>query len=214
MPTKQPSEIWFSDIHERLLKKDPIAPAELIEITLDLLVKKLTYKFCRLNDADIIHDAVEDALLNYVKRPEQYNPSKRGLFGYLLMASEGDLKNALAKNNRELIKETKYYKFVELPKLAGNIVIENKSKLIPDPETLSKTQQLLDKPLDDYSTIFQDPKDIAFVELLQRGERSTAEFAKVLGIENKPIEVQRKEVKKSKDRIKKRLERSGDAFSE
>jgi hypothetical protein len=64
--------------------------------------------------------------------------------------------------------------------------------------------------LDNYSTILQDPKDIAFVELLQRGERSTAAFAKVLGLDKMPVEVQRKEVKKTKDRIKKRLERSGD----
>jgi RNA polymerase sigma-70 factor (ECF subfamily) len=212
MSAEQPTEIWFNEIHERLLKKDPIASAELVENTLDLLVRKLTYKFCRLNDLDIIHDAVVDALLNYVKRPEQFNPSKRGLFGYLLMAAEGDLKNALAKNYRVINKETKYYQSVELSKLSGNIDVENKPS--PDQETLRKPKHALVRRLDDYSTTLQDPKDIAFVELLQRGERSTTVFAKVLGIDKLPVEVQRKEVKKTKDRIKKRLERSGDVCRE
>ncbi len=214
MPTEQHTEKWFSEIHERLLKKDPIAPAELIENTIDLLVKKLTYKYCQLNDLDFIHDAVVDALLNYVKRPEQFNPSKRGLFGYLLMAAEGDLKNAIAKNYRVINKETKYYQSVELSKLTGNIDIDNNSKFIHGQVTLSKPRHALDKLPDDYNKLFKDSKDIAFIELLQRGERSTASFAKILGIEKMPIEVQRKEVKKTKDRIKKRLERSGDIFIE
>lgn len=212
MSAEQPTEEWFNEIHKRLLRKDPIASAELIENTLALLVRKLTYKFCRLNDVDFIHDAVVDALLNYIKRPEQFNPSKRGLFGYLQMAAEGDLKNAIAKHNRVVNKETKYYQSVELSRLSGNRDIENKH--IVNQETLSISQQTLDRLVDNGRAIFENPKDIAFVELMKRGERSTTVYAKVLGIDKMSIEMQRKEVKKAKDRIKKYLERSGDASRE
>jgi RNA polymerase sigma-70 factor (ECF subfamily) len=44
------------------------------------------------------------------------------------------------------------------------------------------------------------------------GERKTEAFAKVLEIESKSPEEQRREVKRHKDRIQKRLERYGKAI--
>ena len=47
------------------------------------------------------------------------------------------------------------------------------------------------------------------VDLILDGERSTAAFAVVLGIENLAIDEQRLQVKRHKDRLKKRLREHG-----
>jgi hypothetical protein len=44
--------------------------------------------------------------------------------------------------------------------------------------------------------------------LLADGERSTAAFARVLGLTDSPEDEQRREVKRVKDRIKRRLQRA------
>lgn len=100
-----PTEEWLNEIHERLLADDPIAPAELAENILDILTKKLSAKYYYLNDPVLVIDAASDAILGYIKNPRQFNPSKRRLLGYLQMAAEGDLKNALSKISRRHKKE-------------------------------------------------------------------------------------------------------------
>ena len=61
------------------------------------------------------------------------------------------------------------------------------------------------KVQDEIDELFDDPKDRRMVELILDGERSTEAFAAVLGLESLPIEQQRSEVKRNKDRLKKRL---------
>jgi hypothetical protein len=51
--------------------------------------------------------------------------------------------------------------------------------------------------------------DRRVLRLMVDGERRTAVFAAVLGLDGQPAEAQRREVKRAKDRIKKRLERAG-----
>jgi hypothetical protein len=57
--------------------------------------------------------------------------------------------------------------------------------------------------------LLQDSKDRQILSLRLQGERRTEVFAAVLGISNLPIEVQRREVKRTKDRIDKILRRQG-----
>jgi len=45
------------------------------------------------------------------------------------------------------------------------------------------------------------------VELIVDGERRTERFARVLGLQDRPREEQAREVKRAKDRVKKRLQR-------
>jgi hypothetical protein len=199
-----PTEEWFSQIHKRLLAKDPIAPADLAENVLDGLINKLSSKYYYLNDPDIIVDSVSDALLSYIKNPEQFKPSKRGLLGYLQMAAEGDLKNALSKASRRHKKEC-VTDDVELTLLGGNISLR---KGYDQNETfLSDDEYKLEKLYGTIGTLFKDPKDLQMAELILKGERFTASFAKVLGLEKESITVQKCEVKRNKDRIKKRIER-------
>jgi hypothetical protein len=52
------------------------------------------------------------------------------------------------------------------------------------------------------------PQEEKVLELMRRKERRTAVYAAALGIVDHPAHVQRREVKKMKDRLSKRLERA------
>lgn len=192
---------WQSKIHERLLAGDVTAPAELAEGLIGPLLQRLTKKYPKLRDPDLLYDAVTDALMNYIKRPTQFDPVKRGLMGFLVMAAEGDLLNALAKDKRRRQKEIPL-EDVELRVAAGNSEVE---------EGNSETEPKRRKLREELPQIFGDPKDLALVELIIAGERATVAFVKVLELQHLPADQQRREVKRHKDRLKKRLERYGKA---
>ena len=54
-----------------------------------------------------------------------------------------------------------------------------------------------------------DPRDRQILALRLQGERRTEAFAEILGLSYLPIEAQRREVKRAKDRIDKILRRHG-----
>jgi RNA polymerase sigma-70 factor (ECF subfamily) len=58
-------------------------------------------------------------------------------------------------------------------------------------------------------SLLQDPTDRQILALRLQGERRTEAFAELLGISHLPIGVQRREVKRAKDRIDKILRRKG-----
>lgn len=192
---------WQREIHERLLAEDVTAPAELVETLLVLILDRLTRKYPKLSDPDLLPDAVTDALMSYIKRPAQFDPSKRSLIGFLFMAAEGDLCNALAKEKRRHQKEIPLEN-VELEVVVGNSEIEEGNSAT-EPER-EKLRQALPR-------IFGNPKDLIMVELMISGERTTEAFVKVLELRHLPADQQRREVKRHKDRLKKRLERYGKA---
>jgi len=196
-----PSEDWYREIHERLLANDPTAPAELAENVLDKLVRGLTIKYHHLGDREIIYDAATDAFISYIKNPNQFNPSKRGLWGYLQMAAEGELLNYLAKSKRREQKEI-LSEDVELTVHGGNIRIGK--GIVNDLSDVRHSHKEVHKVIDE---LFRNEKDKKMAMLILQGERSTKEFVRILGVESKSIEKQRQIVKRHKDRLKKRIER-------
>jgi len=194
------SEDWYREIHERLLAADPVAPTELAEAVWKPLVRKLENRHPRLRESDFLRDAASDALISYIKQPTQFDPAKRGLFGFLVMAAEGDLRNALAKTTRRKQREIS----VEDVELAG---AGGKERLdAPDLDTRLEVERMRGR----IGELFKDPRDREAVELLIEGERSTEAFAKVWGLERLSAKEQASQVKRYKDRIKKMLDRHGE----
>jgi RNA polymerase sigma-70 factor, ECF subfamily len=192
---------WQREIHERLLAEDVTAPAELAEALLEPLLQRLARKYPQLPDPALLYDAVTDALMSYIRRPAQFDPARRGLIGFLVMAADGDLRNALAKEKRRRQKETSL-EVVELGVVAGNNKVEEGNS---EAETeREKLRQALPR-------LFVNPQDLMVVEMMMSGERTTAAFVEVLQLRHLPVEQQRREVKRHKDRLKKRLERYGKA---
>jgi hypothetical protein len=67
----------------------------------------------------------------------------------------------------------------------------------------------LHRQQEEMMSLLQDPKDRQILVLRLQGERRTGAFAEILGISHLPIETQRREVKRAKDRIDKTLRRQG-----
>jgi hypothetical protein len=195
-----PTREWYDIIHNRLLDCDPTAPAELVQNVLDHLVKRLTQTYYYISDSELITDAVTDALISYVKNPNQFNSTKRGLLGYLEMAAEGDLKNALAKARRRQEKETPT-EDVELVASVRNIGEE------PGADEIYEHSEMVSQLMKMLGDIFVDPIDRRAAELILEGERSAARFGELYGLQDLRASEQRREVKRRKDRIKKRIER-------
>ncbi len=86
-------------LHERLLAGDPLSTADLFFHFAPKLRRRLAAKFAT-TDPELIEEAISETLLDYFLRPERYDPSRRSLRGYLVMAAERDLLNLRDQNRR------------------------------------------------------------------------------------------------------------------
>ncbi len=188
------------DLHHRLLEADSTAPADLFEIFLPYLLTELARKYPN-EDTDLIWDAVSDAAAKYIEKPQIYDPTGKNLHNFLKMAAEGDLLNALARQKRHFARNQPLDD-VALSTLAGNINIE--SEFIFKQEFMEKLQN---RQKLNHKVAADNPLDQQLMLLLQRGERHTSEWARVLEIAHLPKEEQEIIVKKHKDRLKLRQKR-------
>lgn len=186
-------------LHGRLLDDDPIAPAEFAEGALDPLIVRLKQKWPALADEHQVIDAATNAILTVIKKPDKYDPEKSSLEGYLLMIADRDLKNNWAKQKRQAKRESPL-EIVELASLP-----RNKSH-----EDAVISRRRVEQLIPELRKAFPASRDQQLLKLLVDGVRQTPEYARVLGVTHLPIEEQRREVKKAKDRIKKRLARLGE----
>ncbi len=198
-----PTEAWYRQVHQRLLRGDPIASAECAHAVIGPITRRLEARFPNLRGSDLLVDAVTDAVFSYLRRPEQYDPARRGLLGFLAMAAEGDLKNALAKQHRREVIEVSLGD-VDLEAVAGN--------RIGGPGGDPTREVDLEELRRGVDALFDDPRDRQIAELVLDGERSTEQFARLLGLQSLRADEQRREVKRHKDRIKKRLDRYGQSI--
>jgi RNA polymerase sigma-70 factor, ECF subfamily len=197
----------LEEIDRRLRDGDPTAPSDLAELVLDPLARSLRARFPDLEDPSLVDDAVADTVLNYAERPDQFDPSKRGLFGYLAMSARGDLMNALAAVRRRRGREASL-DVVELP-----LERRNKASMEREPSATFEDQVISDlasqRMMARVREAVETPEDAKVLQLMIDGERGTDRFAQVLGLEGLTADERRREVKRHKDRLKKRLERLG-----
>lgn len=188
----------FLELHQRLLNGDRTASEEVASKLLSRLAEKIGRKFPR-TDKHIVWDGATDAILDYCARPDQFNAA-RGvpLDRFLSMVAWRNVANAVRGEVRRKARERKVGQAegeatVELEGPAGNLLRE-------ETERYRRQRSQLMKRLKDH-------KDQKILELRMQGERRTEAFAKILGISHLPADVQRREVKRAKDRIDKALRR-------
>lgn len=161
------------------------------------------------NNTDYQHnvvcaDAAWDALNSYLKNPAQYKPDLSNalpLFKYLLMSARGDRKNILAHDRKH--------------EQVGSLFVDNHDGL-PEYEIDiaaidNVEQEIIDavSPIwDQIDQLLPDPRDRKLVRMMMDGIRESEAYAEVLEISHFSPEDQAHEVKKHKDRIKKRVQRS------
>jgi hypothetical protein len=190
-------------LHQRLLNGDVTAPAEIAELFMPVIIGKLHRGYPALDDPHLVDTAVEDALMNYFARPEQYDPAKLSLAGYLRMSANGDLLNLL-KRAKKIQKQQSLSEYVELED--GSVEHGVKVQDDFDLEALvlahhSPVWQML-------SDLLPDPVDQEIVLMMMECVRETSAYASVLGISDCSPKEQAQVVKRHKDRIKRKLQRN------
>jgi RNA polymerase sigma-70 factor (ECF subfamily) len=200
-------------LHRRLVDGDVTASADLATKFLDPLIDWLVEKNSSKVPKDICIEAAEDALIALVKSPRSFNPDRgMRLFAYLRMSAQGDLRNILRREGRQRQREMGF-RNVELSRRAGKYLAEDgdQLRLLEIQEESARVTEQVVSP----ARHGLPEAELRALDLMLEGERKTAVFAEVLGISHLPKKVQRAQVKRLKDKLKKRLERgaSGDGQS-
>jgi hypothetical protein len=216
-----PSRELLDALHLRLVSGDNTATSEVANLVLGPVVQGLRRRagallqgFGRTVREDLIVEAAEDAYLSYVKRPQQYAPQKApgGLLRYLIMSAHGDLLNALPSAARH--RHVAPLSLVELQAQARNTrltLVGGAAGDLGNPDERLDAQARaaeLDAQLAAQEALMETEAERKVLRHMAVGERSTTVFAHDLGLATLPPVEQQREVKRVKDKIKKRLERA------
>jgi len=188
-------------LHRRLVEGDPTASEEAARLLLEPLTSVTQRAFPRL-DAQVIADAVVDALLEYFVGPER--AQERGvehIQAYLQRAAWRNAANQYRGSKRRKFREQNWLQQSDVPDVEvssplGTLIEEE------DAQAQSAKEASL-------MSLLPDDSDRLILRLRLAGERSTEAFARALGVDNLTIHEQRKLVKQAKDRIDKFLRRHG-----
>jgi RNA polymerase sigma-70 factor (ECF subfamily) len=192
-------------LHERILRDDPVAFAELCELALPQLISFLEAQFPQ-HDAHLHETTAIDSLLAYRKKSKQFDSQRLPLFAYLRMAVRRDMLNAIDKMKRH---EQRLIS-IDAPVAQSHLIAqaENDDFLDLDEWLFQHTdlssQQILAALDSELSAM-----DREILYLMLDGVRERERFVAVMGIGQKDGLEQRREVKRAKDRILKKLRRFG-----
>lgn len=186
------------ELLELLKSGDDLALVRLCDDYYDKVYTSLCrfYATMHREEPTLLADVVTDTFLKFSRNPWSYKPEKLSLERFLLMDAEGDLKNEWSKRKRQ---SKKWGNHVELSENIGN------REETPLENMIQKEQAtVLDKLLEE---LFPVEPDFGLAQLMLAGERRTEEYARLLQIEHLDLEQQRREVKRTKDRLDKVIRR-------
>lgn len=189
-------------LHLRLIAGDKAALDECVVRWLPELVQRLTYRnpSVAARDDQLLASAALDALFDYTLEPHKYDPERSSLGYYLFNAAQKDLINALAREKTQS-RQASSINLVEFS-------LPDRNNLENDTVERVDAAALMEHVMEEIT----DPLDRRMLALMLQGERTTAAYATVLGIEDLPDHEQKVIVKRHKDRISKRLERLGESI--
>lgn len=186
----------LNSLYSRLVSGDPTASADLIECLYGPLIGHAIKKHGKFGmDRDRAADLALDVLVSLIEHPNQYDPSKGNIFGYLCMAIDGDAIN----RGRDLGNRKQIFSayVVEVQEIGGNTYETS-------PETRIDAMGILDKHLNE---IVSEEGDMEVLRLILQEEREYEVYAAALQLTTRSADERAKEVKRRKDRIEKRLKR-------
>jgi hypothetical protein len=195
------------DLHRRLVDGDLVASSELANAYWASLNASLIETNSRAISQQLIAEAAGNAIICLIKNPKGFDASRNSaglpLFAYLRLAAQRDLKNILKREARHWHGHVRL-ETVELSPLAGKYLGRNE-----DPSEPLQLQEEVEKGREILCSVREGLSDgeRQALEMMLQGERKTAAFARILGIERLPKKEQQAEVKRMKDKLKKRIER-------
>lgn len=193
-------------IHKLILAKDSLALAKLYKLYTNPILYTLVSwapKYAHMDRA-LINEAINEAFFSYSKNPSTYNPDKKTLLSFLVMAAKRDFLNILEREKKHTIGKQELPEDVELEEKIWNSSIGNKHT----PESQLITKQVKEALVTELALYFNSETDIEMAKLVLLKVRETEKFSEILEIENLTKEEQQSEIKRHKDRIKKILERN------
>jgi hypothetical protein len=192
-------------LHRRLMDRDPTAPADLATMFLDQLISWLLEHNRSSIPEEMCIEAATDAWEALVKSPASFNPDRRKRLGaYLRMSAQGDLKNILQREMRHR-QNRMSLEDVELSAQGGKYLAKEDDPSLPLQirEESGKAVVQVVMPARDGLT----DAEAQALDLLLQGEKKTHVFALALGIGHLPKKAKQQEVKRVKDKLKKRMQR-------
>jgi hypothetical protein len=208
--TGKPSQEYLVEQLRLHKEGDPVAQSRLAEAIYPTLVRFLGFKYKVNVDEDWIHEAAGEAVINFLKKPDGYDPRKKSLLSYLERAADWQIKDILKKY------KTYHARFTSLesPKvldirqdvdvLDGYSVLEIKEEF-----ERKKTSGVEPDLTEKISQLFNNEADVRIAELICAKVRSTVQYVAILGILDEPAEERNRIVKRHKDRIKLKMIRAG-----
>lgn len=193
--------IW-NDLHNRLISGDVTVTAEIAELFLPLLIKKLNSIYQNIDDPHLIDSAVIDTLMDYLSKPNQFDPDRGNLFSYLILKSKSDLLNSLNPKRIDQIRVD----LTEIVELDSDSTVYS-VELIDEMSVEELITNDLSPVWNSLSNIIPDSIDQEILKLMMNGIRETDVFAELIGIQGLSEDERTRIVKQHKDRIKKVIQR-------
>ena len=203
-PPAEPSTEDTLRLYRRLLERDAVAPADFAAAFLKPLIAWLQTLQPGV-DPMACEEAAGEAILKFITHSTSYDPERLGVLAFLRMAARRDLLNLLRKERRHQ-RNRRDFRVVEHGPEDGKYLGREDDPSLPLQIEEARQHSALPVELGWEPTAMER----RFVELMQEGERRTSAFAIVLGVTHLSAGEQRREVKRMKDRLKKRMERAGD----
>ena len=206
----KPSQEYLIEQLRLHIEGDPVAQSRLAEAIYPHLVWLLGIKYKVNIDDDWIHEAASEAVIKFLKKPETYDPEKKGLLSYLERAAKWRLDDIIERNNtyRKRFISSESPKIIEFRQnvevLDGLSVLEIKEEF-----EKRKTNNAEPDLTGILPQLFENEIDVRMAELICAKVRSTTQYVAVLNISGESAEEQKRIVKRHKDRIKLKLKRAG-----
>jgi hypothetical protein len=188
------------ELHEALVAgDDPTVPSRLAALVLPAMQRR--FASVRTADPDSVESLIGLSIARYLAKPTRYRPERGPLLAYLWQDVTGDLKNEWDKSARLRKQESPDSAVVELSAADRNLSVEEEVLDAMDPFDVPPA--ILERARDQLSRFSE--QDQQLIALLGEAVRSTTPYAEILGIAHLPRQAQAREVKRHKDRLKKRL---------
>lgn len=193
----------LAELHRLLLAGDAAAPAMFAEAVIDVLMLRVQSQSQQTRDPQLVADASVDAVMDFIKEPQKYDPGGRNVLSFLEMAARRNLANSLVSLRRQKRRNLRVGA-VALRESARNERERRPLERLSDQEQVRVILDAIDAELSrSFSSV-----EVAVLRLIADGVRDTARYAAILGCSDEPPAVQRRLVKQVKDRLTKRLKRS------
>ena len=170
-------------LHESLVSGDLEARNRAAAILLNIVVVRLSRRQPHL-DPHLIHEAVEDAILNYLNDPRRYDPTRAALITFICMVAFRNVIDLLRKSTTRRRYEN------EVASLTSTIVNGRQ-----DERSLVRLKSL-------YSQLARTDAERRFVTARANGERRIEVLALILDPGALMPDVQRINVKRMMDKLR------------